>query len=212
MTDVSTNGQVGHQSERSKRSLATRSVLLSAAARVFASVGYADASVNDIVDHAGMSVGSLYHHFGSKAALYVELFNEYHLRQQHRSARAFRAALSAGEEDTMALFLAGMRAYLEGAWQDRHVARIFVSGGGPPGFDHLLRRRFHDWLHHNADGLEGQARHLDQTLLLILTTVATEAGREVAVQPSRARARVVIDQVLRYASQLHPLDPDALVG
>ncbi len=55
----------------SERGAATRSGLLAAAEEVFTSVGFAQAGVTDIVTKAGASVGSLYHHFGGKADLYL---------------------------------------------------------------------------------------------------------------------------------------------
>jgi hypothetical protein len=58
---------------RPKRAEVTRAALLTAAGGVFAGSGYADASVDEIVEKAGTSVGTLYHHFGSKADLYVRL-------------------------------------------------------------------------------------------------------------------------------------------
>jgi AcrR family transcriptional regulator len=163
-----------------------------------------DASVDEIVSRAGTSVGTLYHHFGSKAALYTALYLDYQSRQQHRSARAFRAEVADGQADPMALFLTGTRAYLEGAWADRHVGRIFVSGGGPPGFDGLVRRRFHDWLAINAAGFDPDTRPFSPTMLLVLTAIVTEAGREITALASRRQARTFIDEVLSLMGQLHP--------
>jgi AcrR family transcriptional regulator len=194
------------QGSRPKRSEATRVALLAAAARVFAAAGYADASVDEIVGHAGTSVGTLYHHFNSKAELWTELYHDYQSRQQHRSARAFRAAVASGQADPMALFLAGTRAFLEGAWTDRHIGKIFVAGGGPPGFDALVRRRFHDWLAINAAGFDAGARPFSPTMLLVLTAIVTEAGREITALSSRREARAFIDDVLGLMGQLHPDD------
>jgi AcrR family transcriptional regulator len=190
---------------RPRRAQATRAALLAAAARVFAAAGYADASVEEIVGHAGTSVGTLYHHFGSKADLYTELYLDYQSRQHHRSARAFRAALAGGQADPMTLFLAGTRAYFEGAWTDRHIGRIFVSGGGPPGFDGLVRRRFHDWLGINAEAFDPDAPPFSPTMVLVLTAIVTEAGREITGLASRRQARAFIDEVLGLMGQLHPL-------
>ena len=189
---------------RPRRAEVTRAALLTAAAAVFAASGYADASVDEIVEQAGTSVGTLYHHFGSKADLYVRLYLDYQSRQHHRSARAFRAAVAAGESDPMPLFLTGTRAYLEGAWNDRHIGRIFVSGGGPPGFDALVRRRFRDWLEINAAGFDQAARPFTPTKLLVLTAIVTEAGREVTGLPARREANAFIDEVLGLMRQLAP--------
>jgi AcrR family transcriptional regulator len=195
---------------RPKRAEVTRAALLTAAGGVFAAAGYADANVDEIVEKAGTSVGTLYHHFGSKADLYVRLYTDYQSRQHHRSARAFRAAVAAGESDPMTLFLTGTRAYLEGAWNDRHIGKIFASGGGPPGFDGLVRQRFRDWLDINAAGFDQPARPFSPTKLLVLTAIVTEAGREVTGLPSRRDAHAFIDEVLGLMRQLHPpQDPGA---
>lgn len=202
--EVDPGGPGRAPSGRPRRAEVTRAALLTAAAGVFAASGYADASVDEIVEQAGTSVGTLYHHFGSKADLYVRLYLDYQSRQHHRSARAFRAAVSAGGSDPMTLFLTGTRAYLEGAWNDRHIGKIFVSGGGPPGFDGLVRRRFRDWLDINAAGFDQNAGPFSPTKLLVLTAIVTEAGREVTGLSSRRDAHAFIDEVLGLMRQLHP--------
>ena len=186
------------------RAQVTRAALLAAAQDVFTTAGYADANVTDIVDQAGSSVGSLYHHFGGKSDLYIALYDDYQLRQQHRSARGFRAALAGGEDDALQLFIAGARSYLEGCWEERRLARLFLSGGGPPGFELLTRRRFRAWLRTNSTLLGEQAHPLSDMLILVLTTISTEAGREVSVATSKAKARQLIDEVLELMGRLYP--------
>lgn len=186
------------------RATSTKALLLAAAREIFTTAGYADANVVDIVERAGSSVGSLYHHFGGKSDLYIALYDDYQSRQRHRSAKAFRLALAAGENDAMRLFVAGTRAYLEGCWEERELARLFLSGGGPPGFELLTRRGFRHWLTTNSDLLSEQVRPLSDTLVLVLTTIATEAGREVAVQSSRAQARRFIDEICELIGRLYP--------
>ncbi|HEX5404261.1 MAG TPA: TetR/AcrR family transcriptional regulator [Pseudonocardiaceae bacterium] len=188
------------------RATSTKSLLLEAAREIFTTAGYADANVVDIVERAGSSVGSLYHHFGGKSDLYIALYDDYQTRQRHRSAKAFRLALAAGEQDAMRLFILGTRAYLEGCWEERELAQLFLSGGGPPGFELLTRRGFRHWLTTNSDLLSEQASPLPDTLVLVLTTIATEAGREVAVQSSRAAARRFIEEILELIGRLYPTD------
>lgn len=50
-----------------------RDELLRAAVTEFCERGYENASINRILDSCGMSKGQLYHHFGSKEVLYLEL-------------------------------------------------------------------------------------------------------------------------------------------
>ncbi|MBS1871517.1 MAG: TetR/AcrR family transcriptional regulator [Actinobacteria bacterium] len=52
----------------------TRSRLLRAGTEALAAGGYASASVAAIAERAGVATGTLYRHFPSKAALFVELF------------------------------------------------------------------------------------------------------------------------------------------
>ena len=52
------------------RGEATRAHLIEIATRLFASRGYEDTSIEAVLDEAGVSRGSLYHHFASKEALF----------------------------------------------------------------------------------------------------------------------------------------------
>src|SRR3954452_1345241 len=164
------------------RAQATRASLLAAARGVFSESGFAEANIADVVSRAGASVGSLYHHFGGKADLYLALFEDYQSRQEERAASAVRGARGEGERDPFGLFLVGAGAYLRGCWEERELARMFLDGGGPPGFELIARRRYRDWILVNAALLRADDQPLGETLVLVLTTVVAEAGREVAVQ------------------------------
>ena len=64
--------------EPAHRNSGTREVLLETAERLFAERGFAATSVRDIVGDADTSAPSLYHFFGSKENLLVELINDRH--------------------------------------------------------------------------------------------------------------------------------------
>lgn len=53
---------------------ATRAGILDAARRKFAADGYGGAAARDIAADAGVTVGALFHHFGSKAGLFRAVF------------------------------------------------------------------------------------------------------------------------------------------
>src|SRR6266536_6724760 len=62
---------------RAERKAATREQLLGAAARVFARKGYAGASVDDIAEEAGFTVGALYSNFAGKQELLMAAFERH---------------------------------------------------------------------------------------------------------------------------------------
>jgi AcrR family transcriptional regulator len=188
------------------RAATTRGALLVAAREVFCASGFAEASIADVVARAGASVGSLYHHFGGKAELYLALFEDYQQRQEARAAEAVRAAMAEGVADPVALFVAGSRAYLDGCWAERDLARLFLAGGGPPGFELVARRRYREWTRRNAallsSGADDDAEPWGDALVLVLTTVVSEAGHEVAVCEDEEHAARLAGDVLELIGRI----------
>jgi AcrR family transcriptional regulator len=94
----------------------TRSRLLDAAATVFLAHGYAAASMDMVRQAAGVSNGSLYHHFPSKALLADALYAH--------TLRDFHAALLgpvSGRASAQAGVKGLIRAYI--AWVEQHPTR-----------------------------------------------------------------------------------------
>lgn len=54
-----------------------RVVIIDAARRLFATHGYGSTTIRDIAKGAGLTSGSLYHHFTSKEAMLVEILHEF---------------------------------------------------------------------------------------------------------------------------------------
>jgi AcrR family transcriptional regulator len=180
-----------------RRALDTRSALLQAARQIFAEVGYSEANVAEVVARAGSSVGSMYHHFGGKADLFLALHDGHQARQEARADAAVRDVLAVGERDQVLVFAAGARAFMQGAWQERDLARLLLSGDGPPGFDGVMRAGFGDWVRRSGTvlrGLDGEV--LNQAYPLVLTTMITAGAREVTEQPDEAAAMAFADDVL----------------
>lgn len=189
------------------RADATRQALLSAALEVFADRGYADAGIAEIVERSGISVGSLYHHYGGKAGLYVALWEELTAEQEASAAQAVAAARKGGEPDPIALFIAGARAYLRVCWERRDAARLFLAGEGPSGSSLMRRSRAQRWIAQNTKLLGGpsggeSAGRPEQVLGLVLTTVIGEAGREIATAESEPDATEIIEEVCRILIRL----------
>ena len=187
----------------STRAASTRSALLAAARDVFAASGFAEASIADVVGKAGASVGSLYHHFGGKAELYLALFEDYQTGQEARAAAAVREARSNGEHDSLELFVVGSKSYLAGCWAERDLARMFLAGGGPPGFELLARKRYREWTRRNALLLGAETEEpWGDALVLVLTTVISEAGHEVAVCEDEATSQHLAAHVLELIGKI----------
>lgn len=62
---------------RAEAKARTRQLLLDAAASVFATKGFAGASVEEIAEAAGFSIGAVYSNFGGKEELFLELSETY---------------------------------------------------------------------------------------------------------------------------------------
>jgi AcrR family transcriptional regulator len=187
----------------SERGAATRTGLLVAAREVFTSAGFAQAAVTDIVSRAGASVGSLYHHFSGKADLYFVLFDEFQAALAERTRSAVHQARAAGVTNPKQLFLAGASAYLDGCIEQRDMARLFVSGDGPPGFDLIMRRRMHEWATKNTEFFARSAEPVDEAVAVVLTGAMVMAVAEVSLGgEDGARVRRLADGVLRVMSRI----------
>lgn len=114
----------------------TQQRILDAATEVFAARGFTAATMADIVDHSGASIGSIYHHFGGKKELFLAIFERLAADiDRHISA----AADTAGELNAHVAFQANARAYLDAIWAYRRAALVLASGDTPVGFDGIRR-------------------------------------------------------------------------
>jgi AcrR family transcriptional regulator len=189
------------------RSAETRRILLEAAREVFAAHGYDGASIADVVERAGSSVGSLYHHFGGKAELFVALWQDHQDAQEQRVVSAVAKTRADGEEDLLTLFISGARAYFHGSWDQRDVARLFMTGDGPPGFEMMKRARSHEWVRQNAVLLGAGTDPVDRMTVAMLTTIIGETAREIAASSSRREAGALADAAITFIRRLDPLSP-----
>jgi AcrR family transcriptional regulator len=75
---------------RDRRAQQTREMILDAAARLFASRGYGQTSIDAVIAEAGLSKGAFYHHFASKEALLGSLLSD----RQRRCAEQMEGAVA----------------------------------------------------------------------------------------------------------------------
>jgi AcrR family transcriptional regulator len=202
------NPRPGANAWRWSRTAETRRGMLAAAREVFTERGFADASVADVVERAGSSVGSLYHHFGGKAELFLALWEDHQIAHEAAAAAAVAALREAGETNPLELFIAGAQAFLEGSWQRRDLVRLLMDGDGPPGFELMRRTRNREWVRQNAVLLGAGTDPVDRVTVAVLTTVIGEAGREVAACETKAEADTVAAAAIRLIRRLDPLTED----
>src|SRR6185369_16777448 len=96
---------------------ATQQRILDAATEVFAARGFTAATMADIVDHSGASIGSIYHHFGGKRELFLAIFE--------RLTADIDTYIDAAADKSVVLngqlaFEANARAYLNAIWAYRN--------------------------------------------------------------------------------------------
>jgi AcrR family transcriptional regulator len=113
---------VGRRGKRTQaeRSAATAGALVAAAHGLFATRGYADTSIDDIVVAAEITRGALYHHFVSKTDLFRAVVEE---RERQLTAAVRRA--TEGHTDPWQAFHAGCAAFLS-ACLDPELQRIIL--------------------------------------------------------------------------------------
>jgi AcrR family transcriptional regulator len=188
------------------RTAGTRRAMLDAAREVFGKQGFAEASVAAVVERAGSSVGSLYHHFGGKTELFLALWEDHQASHEQNAAAAVAKARADGEHDPLNLLIVGARAFLEGSWQRRDLVRLFMDGDGPPGFELVRRTRNREWLRQNAVLLGAGADPVDRLTVAVLTSIIGEAGREIATCTTKREAATITESAVGMIRKLDPLN------
>ena len=108
---------------RSEMIAETRAKLIAAARQAFATVGYANASMDDFTAEAGLTRGALYHHFGDKKGLFEAVMAQI---DQEMSSRL--NAVSAKAKTRWQGFVDENIAYVEMALEPE-IQRIVMCDG-----------------------------------------------------------------------------------
>jgi AcrR family transcriptional regulator len=180
----------------------TQQALLGAAREIFAERGFSGAGINDVVERAQSSIGSLYHHFGGKSELFVALWQNYQRAHEEATRQAVIEAKRAGVSDPMDLFVAGARASLQCSWQLRDLTLIFFSGDAPPDFGAMRRSTILEWMAQNDALLGLTDAPMDRLYVSILMSLIGEGAHEVAAARTRRQADAVIEAVVEYLRRL----------
>ncbi|MFF7353907.1 MULTISPECIES: TetR/AcrR family transcriptional regulator [Streptomyces] len=189
-------GRTGLPEGQAEQDRTVRHTLMDVALEVFTERGYTDAGLTEIAARSGIPAGTLFQHYGGKRGLYLALWEEFREEQEHRTAATLTAERSRGVDDPVALFVAGARAYLEGAWDNRRLARLLAEDDGPAGFDALRRQWDRAWVRRNARLLEvDERRRAGRVRVSVLTTVIGGAARELGDCGDGTEAGEIVDEV-----------------
>jgi len=110
---------------RAEQGRATREHLVAVATRLFAEHGYEGTSIEAVLEEAGVSRGSLYHHFKSKDALFDEVLEAVETRIGEETLAAIVAETDPADPDPVVALRAGSRAWIRLAG-DPVVRRILL--------------------------------------------------------------------------------------
>lgn len=114
----------------------TQQRIIDAAIEVFGARGFSAATMADIVDHSGASIGSIYHHFAGKRELFLAIFERLSRDVERRIEEAARQAIALDDRQAFDVHAA---AYLHAMWANRRAAMVLASGDVPAGFDQIRR-------------------------------------------------------------------------
>ena len=114
--------------------------LLDAALDVFGEKGFSESSLEEVAQRAGVSRGLIYHHFGSKDSLLLELHHELHRTLLERVQAAVVT-----DQGPLENLVKGSSAFLK-ATADLPVARILLlDTPAVPGLRKYMEERQREW-------------------------------------------------------------------
>ncbi|MGH3562368.1 MAG: TetR/AcrR family transcriptional regulator [Mycobacterium sp.] len=182
---------------------ATQQRILDAATEVFGDRGFNAATMADVVQHSGASIGSIYHHFSGKTALFLAIFERVAEDVDRRIDAAIRQGGEPAERlDPRRAFELHVRAYLQAMWENRQAALVLTSSDTPAGFEIARRNRmtaaFRGWM--SVLQLDNSPRA--QLLGRILAATLAESSLMVAACENPDDVPPIIDATIEWIGRL----------
>ena len=181
------------------RTDATQLRILDAATEVFSARGFSAATMADIVEHSGASIGSMYHHFGGKKELFLAIYDRLSADVERRVAEAARDAT---EMDSQQAFAAHVRAYLHAIWENRRAAMMMASGDVPIDFEALRRKNTLTFFHRWMGVLDVDSSKRGQLLSRVLIAIMSEASLMVTMCDDVADVPPISDATIEWIARL----------
>lgn len=181
------------------RTDATQQRILDAATDVFSTRGFSAATMADIVENSGASIGSIYHHFGAKKELFLAIYERLSAEVEVRIAQAAGASADLDSQQAFALYA---RAYLNAIWDNRRAATMIASGDVPVGFERLRRTNTLTFFHRWMGVLDVDSSTRGQLLSRILIAIMSEASLMVTMCGDAAEVEQVSDATIEWIARL----------
>lgn len=125
----------GREGRRQRRIARRRREILTAAARVFASKGFAKATTREIADEADLAEGTLYNYFGGKREMLLAMAEQMEMPMEEamiavsgQDDRTAAIALFEAAFDFAETQIPFLRALLSEAWVDDELLEQFITG------------------------------------------------------------------------------------
>ena len=190
------------------RTDATQQRILDAATEVFRTRGFSAATMADIVERSGASIGSIYHHFGGKRELFLAIYDRLSADVELRLAEA---ASTAARLDSQQAFAVHVRAYLTAIWENRQAAMMMAAGDVPADFEALRRKNtlmfFDRWM----GVLDVDSTKRGQLLSRVLIAILSEASLMVTACDKVADVEPISDATIEWIARLRT-SPGSEVG
>jgi AcrR family transcriptional regulator len=181
------------------RSDATQQRILDAATEVFRTRGFSAATMADIVERSGASIGSIYHHFGGKRELFLAIYDRLSADVELRLAEA---ASTADDFDSQEAFAVHVRAYLTAIWENRQAAMMMASGDVPADFEHLRRKNTLTFFDRWMGVLDVDSTKRGRLLSRVLIAILSEASLMVAACDKVADVDPISDATIEWIARL----------
>jgi len=185
-------------SRRAEQVEATRLALVAAARTRFGRDGFAATSVDDVAADAGVTIGALYHHFGTKAGLFETVFEQV---QVELLEGAMTAAAAVGPSP-LAMLRKAFSAFLDAVLQPDVQQIVLVDGPAVLGLARYteIDERYsyagvRDTLQAAADASEITAFDID-TMAHVLLGACTQGGLLIARSPHQRKARRAVGRTI----------------
>lgn len=117
---------------QAERLATTRRQLLDSARLYFGSQGYEAASTVEILEHAGLTRGALYHHFADKRSLFLAVAAEVDVEISGKASKGVVQLKSADQR-----LLTGLKIYLEGLVEPANAQILLLDGPSVIGWQNV---------------------------------------------------------------------------